>query len=108
MRFESAHRRSHWRVYGRATAGPDAVSVTTEPPPAAQQGDDTLFLLFCSCHPDLAATSQAGADASAVAGLTTRRSPTPITSRRRRWRSGVMSEQQGVAPRRGARRRPGG
>src|SRR5207237_1043548 len=31
-----------------------------EPRPAAtEEGDDTLFLLFCCCHPDLAPASQA-------------------------------------------------
>src|SRR3954469_15882888 len=30
-----------------------------EPRPAAtEEGDDTLFLLFCCCHPDLAPASQ--------------------------------------------------
>src|SRR5262245_64757637 len=41
-----------------------------EPPPEA--GDDTLFLLFCCCHPDLAPASQVALTLRAVGGLTTR------------------------------------
>ncbi|MCK9249085.1 MAG: sigma-70 family RNA polymerase sigma factor [Solirubrobacteraceae bacterium] len=36
------------------------------------EGDDTLFLLFCCCHPDLAPTSQVALTLRAVVGLTTR------------------------------------
>ena len=36
------------------------------------EGDDTLFLLFCCCHPDLAPTSQVALTLRAVGGLTTR------------------------------------
>ena len=36
------------------------------------EGDDTLFLLFCSCHPDLAPASQVALTLRAVGGLTTR------------------------------------
>src|SRR5215212_8753924 len=46
-----------------------------EPPPgapAAEVGDDTLFLLFCCSHPDLAPASQVALSLRAVAGLTTR------------------------------------
>lgn len=45
-----------------------------EPRPAAvaQTGDDTLFLLFCCCHPDLAPASQVALTLRAVGGLTTR------------------------------------
>src|SRR5512132_4149465 len=44
-----------------------------EPRPAASEdvGDDTLFLLFCCCHPDLAPTSQVALTLRAVGGLTT-------------------------------------
>ena len=43
-----------------------------EPRPAAtEDGDDTLFLLFCCCHPDLAPASQVALTLRAVAGLTT-------------------------------------
>ena len=43
-----------------------------EPAPAAtEEGDDTLFLLFCCCHPDLAPASQVALTLRAVGGLTT-------------------------------------
>jgi RNA polymerase sigma factor (sigma-70 family) len=43
-----------------------------EPQPAAtEEGDDTLFLLFCCCHPDLAPASQLALTLRAVGGLTT-------------------------------------
>jgi len=41
-------------------------------PGAAEEGDDTLFLLFCCCHPDLAPASQVALTLRAVGGLTTR------------------------------------
>ena len=37
-----------------------------------REGDDTLFLLFCCCHPDLAPASQVALTLRAVGGLTTR------------------------------------
>ena len=40
--------------------------------PATEEGDDTLFLLFCCCHPDLAPASQVALTLRAVGGLTTR------------------------------------
>src|SRR5215472_2375470 len=44
-----------------------------EPRPAATEaGDDTLFLLFCCCHPDLTPASQVALTLRAVGGLTTR------------------------------------
>jgi RNA polymerase sigma factor (sigma-70 family) len=44
-----------------------------EPRPAAtEEGDDTLFLLFCCCHPDLTPASQVALALRAVGGLTTR------------------------------------
>jgi RNA polymerase sigma factor (sigma-70 family) len=43
-----------------------------EPEPAnAEPGDDTLFLLFCCCHPDLSPASQVALTLRAVGGLTT-------------------------------------
>jgi RNA polymerase sigma factor (sigma-70 family) len=43
-----------------------------EPQAAATEvGDDTLFLLFCCCHPDLAPASQVALTLRAVGGLTT-------------------------------------
>ncbi|MEV4622333.1 sigma-70 family RNA polymerase sigma factor [Asanoa sp. NPDC049573] len=41
-------------------------------PVATEAGDDTLFLLFCCCHPDLAPASQVALTLRAVGGLTTR------------------------------------
>ncbi len=41
-------------------------------PAATDSGDDTLFLLFCCCHPDLAPASQVALTLRAVGGLTTR------------------------------------
>ena len=44
-----------------------------EPQPATtEEGDDTLFLLFCCSHPDLAPASQVALTLRAVGGLTTR------------------------------------
>ncbi|HEV7461297.1 MAG TPA: sigma-70 family RNA polymerase sigma factor [Solirubrobacteraceae bacterium] len=44
-----------------------------EPPPGPiEERDDTLFLLFCCCHPDLAPASQVALTLRAVGGLTTR------------------------------------
>ncbi len=40
--------------------------------PSPQAGDDTLLLLFCCCHPDLAPASQVALTLRAVGGLTTR------------------------------------
>ncbi|MFZ0384929.1 MAG: DUF6596 domain-containing protein, partial [Solirubrobacteraceae bacterium] len=40
-------------------------------PAAAEEGDDTLFLLFCCCHPDVAPASQVALTLRAVGGLTT-------------------------------------
>src|SRR5262249_2278347 len=36
----------------------------------SEQGDDTLFLLFCCCHPDLSPASQVALTLRAVGGLT--------------------------------------
>jgi RNA polymerase sigma factor (sigma-70 family) len=48
-------------------------AIYAEPRPAAtEDGDDTLFLLFCCCHPDLAPASQVALTLRAVGGLTTR------------------------------------
>ena len=41
-------------------------------PSTTEEGDDTLFLLFCCCHPDLAPASQVALTLRAVGGLTTR------------------------------------
>src|SRR5262249_15186505 len=61
-------RRSEAARYRREEEATDA-----EPQPGvAEEGDDTLFLLFCCCHPDLAPASQVALTLRAVAGLTTR------------------------------------
>jgi len=39
---------------------------------AVEEGDDTLFLLFCCCHPELSPASQVALTLRAVGGLTTR------------------------------------
>src|ERR1700722_9515027 len=41
-------------------------------PVATEEGDDTLFLLFCCCHPELAPAAQVALTLRAVGGLTTR------------------------------------
>jgi RNA polymerase sigma factor (sigma-70 family) len=44
-----------------------------EPAPGrVQEEDDTLFVLFCCCHPDLSPASQVALTLRAVGGLTTR------------------------------------
>jgi RNA polymerase sigma factor (sigma-70 family) len=61
-RSETARRRREEAVHAEPRvggAGPEA-------------GDDTLFLLFCCCHPDLAPASQVALTLRAVGGLTTR------------------------------------
>ncbi len=48
-------------------------AVHAEPPPGpTEEGDDTLFVLFCCCHPDLAPGSQVALTLRAVGGLSTR------------------------------------
>ena len=47
--------------------------VHTEPQPGpTEEGDDTLFVLFCCCSPDLTPASQVALTLRAVGGLTTR------------------------------------
>ncbi len=41
-------------------------------PSCTEEGDDTLFLLFCCCHPELAPASQVALTLRAVGGLSTR------------------------------------
>ncbi|HOZ59964.1 MAG TPA: sigma factor-like helix-turn-helix DNA-binding protein [Nakamurella multipartita] len=49
------------------------VADQVEPVPGAtEDGDDTLLLLFCCCHPELAPASQMALALRAVGGLTTR------------------------------------
>jgi RNA polymerase sigma factor (sigma-70 family) len=56
----------------RREEGTHAEPWADAPELAAEPGDDTLFLLFCCCHPDLAPTSQVALTLRAVGGLTTR------------------------------------
>lgn len=47
--------------------------VFAQPRPAVtEEGDDTLFLLFCCCSPELSPASQVALTLRAVGGLTTR------------------------------------
>src|SRR3954454_19980304 len=62
-RSETARHRREEATYAEPRAGG---------PDIAEEGDDTLFLLFCCCHPDLAPASQVALTLRAVAGLTTR------------------------------------
>src|SRR5690606_35449256 len=68
-RSENARRRREEAIY--APLRPPAV-VEGVPEGAAAVGDDTLFLLFCCCHPDLAPASQVALTLRAVGRLTIR------------------------------------
>jgi RNA polymerase sigma factor (sigma-70 family) len=59
-RSEAARHRREEAVHAEPPSGP------------TEEGDDTLFLLFCCCHPDLAPASQVALTLRAVGGLTTR------------------------------------
>jgi RNA polymerase sigma factor (sigma-70 family) len=59
-RSEAARHRREEATYAEPRPGP------------TEKGDDTLFLLFCCCHPDLAPASQVALTLRAVGGLTTR------------------------------------
>jgi RNA polymerase sigma factor (sigma-70 family) len=61
-RSEAARHRREQATYAVAPVGG----------PGPEEGDDTLFLLFCCCHPELAPTSQVALTLRAVGGLTTR------------------------------------
>jgi RNA polymerase sigma factor (sigma-70 family) len=62
-RSEAARHRREEATYAEPGAGGTL---------ATEEGDDTLFLLFCCCHPDLAPASQVALTLRAVGGLTTR------------------------------------
>jgi RNA polymerase sigma factor (sigma-70 family) len=62
-RSEAARHRREEGTYAEPPAGG---------PVKTEEGDDTLFLLFCCCHPDLAPASQIALTLRAVGGLTTR------------------------------------
>src|SRR3954470_12066922 len=61
-RSEAARQRREEATYAEPRAGG----------PGPDEGDDTLFLLFCCCHPDLPPASQVALTLRAVGGLTTR------------------------------------
>src|SRR4051794_5930350 len=62
-RSEVARHRREEVVYAEPRAGGHVIT---------EEGDDTLFVLFCCCHPDLAPASQVALTLRAVGGLTTR------------------------------------
>src|SRR5437868_6441508 len=62
-RSEAARQRREEATYSEPRA---------DGPVPTEEGDDTLFLLFCCCHPDLAPASQVALTLRAVGGLTTR------------------------------------
>src|SRR3954464_9278687 len=49
----------------------DVTHAESRPEASTDEGDDTLFLLFCCCHPDLSPASQVALTLRAVGGLTT-------------------------------------
>ena len=59
-RSEAARNRREEQIHAEPRPGP------------TEEGDDTLFLLFCCCHPGLAPASQVALTLRAVGGLTTR------------------------------------
>ncbi|HLZ28092.1 MAG TPA: sigma-70 family RNA polymerase sigma factor [Chloroflexota bacterium] len=65
-RGEAARHRREEATYAEPRPAANDASHATE------EGDDTLFLLFCCCHPDLAPASQVALTLRAVGGLTTR------------------------------------
>jgi RNA polymerase sigma factor (sigma-70 family) len=62
-RSEAARQRREEAMYAEPRVGGPMIT---------EAGDDTLFLLFCCCHPDLAPASQVALTLRAVGGLTTR------------------------------------
>src|SRR3954454_17069108 len=62
-RSEAARHRREEATYAEPRAGGPGIT---------EEGDDTLFLLFCCCHPELAPASQVALTLRAVGGLTTR------------------------------------
>jgi RNA polymerase sigma factor (sigma-70 family) len=64
-RSEAARHRREEATYAERLAA-------TPQDEAAAEGDDTLFLLFCCCHPSLSPTSQVALTLRAVGGLSTR------------------------------------
>jgi RNA polymerase sigma factor (sigma-70 family) len=73
-RSEAARHRREEATYGEPRAGGVGAvgGAGGAGGPGTQEGDDTLFLLFCCCHPDLSPASQVALTLRAVGGLTTR------------------------------------
>jgi RNA polymerase sigma factor (sigma-70 family) len=65
-------RRSEAARYRREEATYAELTHQGARPAVVEEGDDTLFLLFCCCHPDLSPASQVALTLRAVGGLTTR------------------------------------
>ena len=65
-------RRSEAARYRREEATYAEVMHPGARPAGVEEGDDTLFLLFCCCHSDLSPASQVALTLRAVGGLTTR------------------------------------
>src|SRR5262249_47275103 len=92
-RSESSRRRREDVVHAEPTA-----------PEITDVGDDTLFLLFCCCHPDLAPGSQVALTLRAVGGLTTREIadafyvPEPTTAPRIRRAKGTLPGRRLARP----------
>jgi len=61
-RSEAARHRREKATHAEPRAGGPVIT---------EEGDDTLFLLFCCCHPDLTPASQVALTLRAVGGLTT-------------------------------------
>ena len=61
-RSQAARHRREEETYAEPRAGGPVITA---------EGDDTLFLLFCCCHPDLTPASQVALTLRAVGGLTT-------------------------------------
>jgi RNA polymerase sigma factor (sigma-70 family) len=67
-RSEAARHRREEATHAEPRAGGEAGAGGS----TSAEGDDTLFLLFCCCHPDLAPASQVALTLRAVGGLSTR------------------------------------
>jgi predicted RNA polymerase sigma factor len=65
-------RRSEAARYRREEATYAELMSPQARPAGVEEGDDTLFLLFCCCHPDLSPASQVALTLRAVGGLSTR------------------------------------
>ncbi|MGE4426468.1 MAG: RNA polymerase sigma factor [Solirubrobacteraceae bacterium] len=71
-RSDAARARREEATYADPTTFGEPASAEIAHGDELVDGDDTLFLLFCCCHPDLPPTSQVALTLRAVGGLTTR------------------------------------